>query len=318
MYKNLVLAFILFFAVTSCDASSQKELEGGLLWEISGNGLEKPSYLLGTWHGTFDISYSYVDSIPGFQKAFDACTQFVGEAENIDRMEDLMSSFDPKLPKDISYADLLAESEYSFLDSVLISRMKVPLNEMYVKPAFLALILGQLEERAKLVRAEYSQGQIDSMRTQVMDVVLYANAKDKKYNVLGLETVKEQLDMLFPPDSDLKEEAAQLIIGLRDQEVQAFLTDELHSSYRSQDINRIADCEKSFSAAFRNEPLYSKLYEEFRENLIDQRNRNWVEKIPGLIKDTPTFIAVGVRHLPGKDGLIRLLREKGYRVEAVR
>lgn len=317
MYKNLVSVLVLFFAFLSCSFSSQKDLEGGVLWEISGNGLEKPSYLLGTWHGTYEILYSYVDSIPGFHKAFEACTQYVGEAENIDNMEVIMSSFDPKLPKDTSYTDLLDEAEYSFLDSVLISRMHVPLDKMYLKPAFLALVLGQLEERDKLMQIGYSQGQIDSMRTQVMDIVLYTRAKDKKYNVVGLETVKEQLDMLFP-EGNLKEEAAQLIIGLRDQEVQAFLTNELHSAYRSQDINRIADCEKKFSSAFQNEPLYNKLYEEFLEKMIDQSNRDWVQKLPGLIKDNPTFIAVGVRHLPGKNGVICLLREKGYRVEAFR
>lgn len=317
MYKNLVSVLVLFFAFLSCSFSSQKDLEGGVLWEISGNGLEKPSYLLGTWHGTFDILYSYVDSIPGFQKAFDACTQYVGEAENIDNMEEFISSFDPKLPRDTSYTNLLDEPEYSFLDSVLVSRMNVPLDKMYLKPAFLALVLRQLEEQAKLVKAGYSQGQIDSMRTQVMDVVLYTSAKDKQYNVLGLETIKEQLDMLFP-EGNLKVEASQLIIALRDQKVQTLLIDELHSAYRSQDINRIVDCEKKIRSAFQDEPLYSKEYDDFLEKMIDQRNRDWVQKLPGLIKDNPTFIAVGVRHLPGKNGVICLLREKGYRVEAFR
>ena len=36
-----------------------------------------------------------------------------------------------------------------------------------------------------------------------------------------------------------------------------------------------------------------------------------------LMKAQPTFIAVGVRHLPGKDGLIALLLEKGYQVEPI-
>ncbi len=41
------------------------------------------------------------------------------------------------------------------------------------------------------------------------------------------------------------------------------------------------------------------------------------KKIPELMKAQPTFIAVGVRHLPGKDGLIALLLEKGYQVEPI-
>jgi uncharacterized protein YbaP (TraB family) len=42
-----------------------------------------------------------------------------------------------------------------------------------------------------------------------------------------------------------------------------------------------------------------------------------MNKIPELMKAQPTFIAVGVRHLPGKDGLIALLLEKGYQVEPI-
>ncbi|MBP9970851.1 MAG: TraB/GumN family protein, partial [Paludibacteraceae bacterium] len=35
------------------------------------------------------------------------------------------------------------------------------------------------------------------------------------------------------------------------------------------------------------------------------------------IANKSTFIAVGALHLPGKDGLINLLREAGYTVEQV-
>ena len=39
-------------------------LEDALLWEISGNGLQKSSYLLGTMH---TVGYSFLDAIPGLQ-----------------------------------------------------------------------------------------------------------------------------------------------------------------------------------------------------------------------------------------------------------
>ena len=50
MYKNLVSVLVLFFAFLSCSFSSQKDLEGGVLWEISGNGLEKPSFGNVAWN----------------------------------------------------------------------------------------------------------------------------------------------------------------------------------------------------------------------------------------------------------------------------
>ncbi|HML70186.1 MAG TPA: TraB/GumN family protein [Macellibacteroides fermentans] len=52
--------------------------------------------------------------------------------------------------------------------------------------------------------------------------------------------------------------------------------------------------------------------------LVYDRNLKWMDHIPQLISEKPSFIAVGVRHLPCKDGLIDLLRRKGYTVESVK
>ena len=36
------------------------------------------------------------------------------------------------------------------------------------------------------------------------------------------------------------------------------------------------------------------------------------------MKEAPSFVAVGAMHLPGKAGLIALLREQGFKVEPVK
>lgn len=316
MNKSLLLVLIFLIVSSSCVFSSKK-LEGGLLWEISGNGLEKPSYLLGTWHGTFDILYNYVDSIPGFRKAWEASTQYVGEVSSLDDMESIMSSFDPKLPKDTTYADLLDKPELHYLDSVLKEKLNTSVDQMHVKPGFLSLVIGKFDEIAMLKKAGYSKAQIDSLSKQVMDVVLLAKAKEAGYTVLGLETAEEQLNMLFS-GGNLKEEADQLIIGLKNQQIQTTLIAELLSAYRSQDINRLADYEESLAAIMQKGYMSKEQYRKLIDKLLSRRNQDWVKKIPEIIKDHPTLIGVGVRHLPGEEGVINLLREKGYRVEAVK
>mgnify|MGYP006319358759 CR=1 FL=1 len=40
--------------------------------------------------------------------------------------------------------------------------------------------------------------------------------------------------------------------------------------------------------------------------------------MPDIMKAHPTFFAVGAGHLPGDKGLLKLLREAGYTVEAVK
>ena len=52
-------------------------------------------------------------------------------------------------------------------------------------------------------------------------------------------------------------------------------------------------------------------------NLVAGRNKNWIPVIKSNIKQQPCLIAVGTGHLPGKEGLINLLRKEGYTVEPV-
>ncbi|MDL2210966.1 TraB/GumN family protein, partial [Bacteroides sp. OttesenSCG-928-M17] len=53
------------------------------------------------------------------------------------------------------------------------------------------------------------------------------------------------------------------------------------------------------------------------EAMTDNRNIAWIKKLPTFLKETSNFIAVGALHLPGKNGLINLLRKEGFLVEPV-
>ena len=56
---------------------------------------------------------------------------------------------------------------------------------------------------------------------------------------------------------------------------------------------------------------------DLMQSISVDRNKKWMNHIPTYIANKSTFIAVGALHLPGKDGLINLLREAGYTVEQV-
>ena len=51
--------------------------------------------------------------------------------------------------------------------------------------------------------------------------------------------------------------------------------------------------------------------------LLDNRNQKWAEMLPAQMQEKPLFIAVGALHLPGENGMINLLRQKGYQVDPV-
>jgi uncharacterized protein YbaP (TraB family) len=53
------------------------------------------------------------------------------------------------------------------------------------------------------------------------------------------------------------------------------------------------------------------------EKLVYGRNRNWVSQMKDIMPQTPTMFVVGAGHLPGEQGLIKLLEQEGYKLEPV-
>ena len=106
----------------------------------------------------------------------------------------------------------------------------------------------------------------------------------------------------------------------KDKEYTQFqtLTDALVEVYRSQSMKRLIEYEIQMDAFYLNaSPYLQEIAIHQRKVLLKARNMNWITKLTGLIKDKTTFIAVGVRHLPGENGLITLLQKEGYKVEPV-
>ncbi|PCK07047.1 MAG: TraB/GumN family protein [Alteromonadaceae bacterium] len=59
-----------------------------------------------------------------------------------------------------------------------------------------------------------------------------------------------------------------------------------------------------------------KEYPEVYNILLHQRNNAWMPKLEALIADDGVeFVLVGALHLPGKHGLLRQLKKKGYKIK---
>ena len=58
--------------------------------------------------------------------------------------------------------------------------------------------------------------------------------------------------------------------------------------------------------------------EDLFKSLVLDRNNKWIPVIEGLIaKEQTTFIVAGAAHFIGVDGVVNLLKEKGYDVKKV-
>jgi uncharacterized protein YbaP (TraB family) len=116
MKKIFSIVVLGLTVILSCNNASSK-ISDSLLWSISGNGLEKPSYLFGTHHL---IPISFLDNIEGLEFAFESTEQTVGEID-LNEMNHLQLKLmsEALMPEDITYDSLLNAEDIALLDSAL-------------------------------------------------------------------------------------------------------------------------------------------------------------------------------------------------------
>ena len=316
--KNLILLIIAFLSSILSQAQVTKtsvKLEDALLWEISGNGLDKPSFLLGVMH-TVEFSFMF-DSIPGIRKALSAVEQVATErdimgSDSIRRKTPAISDDYFLMPSDTTYSMLYDAEDFSFVDSVLSSG-----NARYAEriPAFWQNIYSRyiVYNRIK--------------KENCMDYFLLRLANTSSKKIYFLETVQDIVDNnknsnMSEYEVGLKEQASSLLFILKNADMIRNGYNLLDSIYRAQQLRRLSfeNLTKELMALngqVTEADLNKSYLNEYKSKLINERNDAWMLKIPILISQGPTLIAVGAMHLPGDVGLINQLRKMGYTVKPV-
>jgi len=158
-----------------------------------------------------------------------------------------------------------------------------------------------------LLLLEAARRGYDPTFSSEMYLVAFAGAQRK--DVLGLETLAEQFALFdgMPEASQerfLEDILAALDDNLIDAQLDALVDAWVHADARGleQELER----EKSEPTMFAREML---------PRLIDERNRSMAEKIAAIARPgTTTFVAVGALHLVGPEGLVELMRKRGFTV----
>jgi hypothetical protein len=120
----------------------------------------------------------------------------------------------------------------------------------------------------------------------------------------GLETAEFQLD-LFDQFS-AKEQELLLRQSMNEMDHLERNVTEMVRAWKSGDVGSL---ERHLLAGMRD-------YPEIHRKVIDDRNRRWLPQIEGLLsRGENALIVVGAAHLVGNNGVIQLLKDRGYRVE---
>ncbi|MEA3450732.1 MAG: TraB/GumN family protein [Bacteroidota bacterium] len=291
MKKSIVLLIGFFFFISN-SFSQQDVDENFLLWEISGNGLEQPSYLYGTIHIIPSDDFFFYNS---WKEKLLTCKYLVLETDvkpSILKQLSLLKMM--KLPKDSTLNNYMAKDEqlayqHYILDSLNISPSIYNITLKY-KPFFsYSLILNDLIKSEK----------------KYYEMYLSDLAKKNKIKSRYLETLKFQMSLVSGISIVEQIDMFLFDYGI---EKQANIVADFHKMvdyYKNQDLIQIAIIENSDE----NDDFYDKF--------LINRNKDWISKIIYFIEKKPTFVAVGAAHLVGKEGVIQLLRKEGYTMKPV-
>ncbi len=270
-----------------------------LLWKVSGNGLGRPSYIFGTYHMA---PSSMIDRIAGIDQAIEACDVVVGEVEKDSLMSSEVQARMAKAmmaPSDSTLDKLLSPQGYAIVEKVFnkyFGTMGVKLSQMKnLKPSAISTQMQAMQAIKYFPNFNAND---------LIDVAVQARANDEGRPSIGLESVQEQIDLLF--NGPLTEQAQGLLEACKQDEFFQAQSVALADAYMAQDLNKLfavmTDATKGDS-------------EEIMEMLIYKRNRNWAQKLNVMMPERAMLVCVGAGHLPGDKGLLQLLRNMGYTVE---
>ena len=275
----LALLFLLNFSI-----------EAQLLWKISGNGLKENSYLYGTIHIMPKEKFTISPKIQQALKSSDALAMEVDL--NMDFKTKLQVAQEMIIPGGKTLENLLNASDFKQVKSYCLDslHMKKGKFKRYIrlKPFFFSAIIAQ-EQMGKTASYEMEFNKM---------------AKKRKMPTLGLESIQFQMQTINKIKVD--DQAKMMMQEFGDNPKDQF--DTMLNLYLKEDLGGLFELIASETSQI----------PEFNYNFLELRNSNWIPVIQKQIAQQSTFIAVGAAHLPGKTGVIELLKAQGFTVESIK
>ncbi len=278
------------------------ENSNAILWKIERDG-RPASYLFATVH----LTDERVTKLSPAIKAALADSKTIA-LEVSDLSEKATTSVIAKSTPLVMFTDgqrldkLLSSTEYETVKSI-ITRTGMPADlAALFKPWIVTMILSVSDcERAKVQEG-----------ARVLDMKIAEIGVKRGMKVVGLETIPEQLKALasVPQEQQVKMLRASLKFADR--------TNDMMETLVQLYMNRKISAALPLQIAMAQEAgIGDDAFAGFQQKLLVERNARMQIAAEPLLQEGGTFIAVGALHLPGKKGLVALLREAGYTVTAV-
>lgn len=277
------LPFVVGFFVLWLAAAAMAG-ERGLLWKIEAPGVPA-SYLFGTIH-TDDARVT--DFSPQLRAALQQVEGFM--------METLPA-------RDVSPIFM-----QDTLDRLLLPEELTRLRELAAQHALREEMA--LRMKPWLLATLFSLPRPQSPFAQ--DNLLMSMARDQGLRPYGLEDPAEHFGVL--DDLPMPQQLALLRAALvqpEEKKQEAF--ERVVQAYLGRDLLQILKMDEQVTSGM----VSAELWAAVKTRLLDRRNLVMAQRIAAQARKGPVFIAVGAAHLPGEVGLLALLRQAGFTVQAV-
>lgn len=275
-----LLVFVL--AKTYFIGAQEKNYQS-LLWEISGNNLTKKSYIYGSMHVSDKVSYHLSDDF--FKHLLQA--DMIANESDPSTWQDLAHLYEN------NYED---QSESGFYKRFYQS----PISKSNLKNVFFSnnYMMNNLLFRTNNFKSDYQE-------ETYLDMFIYQTGRKFNKKNVGLEDAFESMKLItnvdfenIKPDLDKQQKLIKLLNGKSIDEA-------MKDYYRDKNLDLLD------SLMVLSSPP------DVLDAMLYKRNVIMTKSIDSLVKKGSLFAAVGAAHIPGKKGIVEMLRKKGYTVNPI-
>ncbi|SFL12973.1 TraB/GumN family protein [Shimia haliotis] len=302
-------AFDLLPEQTQADLQAQAArapFHQGLLWSVEKNGVT--STLVGTLHLSHPTHQRTLQTLAALpeqpQKVY---LEFTAPAQKAFQQHLLDNPGVYLIESGDSLIDILGDTHWQAISAELKKRGIPPFMAARYQPWFLGLTLAM----PPCAMAEIAAGK------RGLDHLIEQEATQKQIPMASLDTTETLLSILAAPlEEQLEELRWSLELDLMDSGESQMPA--MMALYEQEDIQLIWELGQHMTLAQAQDDATASdlatLLAEVEAELIEKRNRLWAEQVIPELAQTPSLIAVGALHLPGENGLLRMLQRAGFSI----
>jgi uncharacterized protein YbaP (TraB family) len=290
-WRRLGIVFIFLLITFYVPAQKMEDKKyPTLLWEITGNGLKKPSYLFGTMHVSSKMVFHLSDSF-----------YFGIRSADVVALE-----LDPQLWQDQLYRYQNMQTNLRFYTQ------GSPNNYLNEK----SFQLERYEDRLRMALSEEPtiingllyrtfQPRADFEEDTYLDLYIYQTGKKLGKEATGVENYFETERLILEATQDMMKDKKK---KSNDADGDSFyeIEKKTQDAYRKGDLDMLDSLERILQPS-----------SAYLEKFLYRRNEIQVHSIDSILRRHSLFVGVGAAHLPGKRGVIELLRRKGYTLRPI-